>query len=326
MEYFKHFPDTNYTFDGKTLYRAKNILRRVTFKEEIKVGRDLFTEYRVKDGDRLDTIADEVYGRPDFAWVLALYNDIIDPLTDLGYDANALDEHISKKYEGTTLVLYPGGTASTSEDQLNNVWFERGDTIYAYDYNDIVDPYQMEIRGQVLDYDPTLQTVRIKEYVGDTNKSKIGVTQVRSFTDMVGQKISTNSFLDGGTSDQRATIQRVFTDSGNAIHHFFSPVINYNGSSGSYLDPFGTPPDASGRQFTAGVTYADSSLYATTAPGFTATLLENYVTDNDATYVVTNRMHEFDLSQNRDRFIRILDPQIVQQVIVEFERLISGDD
>ena len=79
MEYFKHFPDTNYTFDGKTLYRAKDILRRVAFKEEIKKGRDLFTEYRIKDGDRLDTIADEVYGRPDFAWVLALYNDIIDP-------------------------------------------------------------------------------------------------------------------------------------------------------------------------------------------------------------------------------------------------------
>ena len=326
MEYFKHFPDTNYTFDGKTLYRAKDILRRVAFKEEIKKGRDLFTEYRIKDGDRLDTIADEVYGRPDFAWVLALYNDIIDPLSDLNYDSDALDNHIEKKYEGTTLILFSGGATSTSEEPLRDVWFERGDTIYGYDPNDIVDPYQMEIRGQVLDFDPTLQTLRIKEYIGDTDKSKIGVTQVRSFDDMVGGRISTNSFLDGGTSDNRATVQRVYRDSGNAIHHFFSPIINYNGMSGSYLDPYGTPPDASGRQFTSGVTYADSSTFSTTAPGFTATLLENYVTDNDATYVVTNRMHEFDLAQNRDRFIRILDPKIVQQVIVEFQRLVTGDD
>ena len=88
----------------------------------------------------------------------------------LGYDANALDEHIDKKYEGTTLVVYKG-TGSTSEEQLNIHGFERGDTIYGYDYNDIVDPYQMEIRGQVLDWNPTLQTVRIKEYVTGHHQS-----------------------------------------------------------------------------------------------------------------------------------------------------------
>ena len=326
MEYFKHFPDINYTFDGKTLFRAKDILRRVAFKEEIRVGRDLFTEYRVQDGDRLDTIADEVYGRPDFAWVLALYNNIIDPLTDLGYDANSLDEYVDKKYEGTTLVLYPGSTTATSEDQLTDTWFERGDTIYGYDFTDVVDPYQMEIRGQVLDYDPSLQQLRIKEFIGDTNRSKIGATQVKNFDDMLGQVISTNAFLDGGTSDQRATIKRVYRDSGNALHHFFSPTINYNGSSGAFLDPYGTPPDSNGRQFTVGVTYADSSDYASVAPGYTASLLENYVTDNNSTYTITNRQHEFDLAQNQRRFIKILDPAVVQQVIVEFERLISGDD
>jgi len=326
MEYFKHFPETNYTFDGKTLFRAKNILRRIAFKEEIKVGRDLYTEYRLKDGDRLDTIADEVYGRPDFSWVLALYNDIIDPFADLGYDANALDEYIDKKYEGTTLILFDGATDATSEDQLTNTWFERGDTIYGYDPADIVDEYQMEVRGQVLDFNPTLQTLRIKEFIGDTDRSKIGITQVRNFDNMVGQAISTNSFLDGGTADQRATIKKVHRDSGNAIHHFFTPTVNYNGSSGSFLDPYGTPPDNTGRQFSAGVTYSDSSDYATVAPGFTATLLENYISDNNSTYVITNRQHEFDLAQNQRRFIRILDPSIVQQVIVEFERLVTGDD
>ena len=50
----------------------------------------------------------KVYGRPDFAWVLALYNEIIDPFSDLGYNANDLDEYINKKYEGTSLVVYKG--------------------------------------------------------------------------------------------------------------------------------------------------------------------------------------------------------------------------
>lgn len=324
MEYFRHFPETNYTFDGNTLYRAKDILRRVAFKQDIKDSNDMFTEYRIEDGDRLDTIADKVYGRPDFAWVLALYNEIIDPFSDLGYNANDLDEYIDKKYEGTTLVVYKGGTA-TSEEQLTNTWFERGDTIFGYDEDDIVDPYQMEVRGQVLDWNPTLQTLRIKEYITDTTKALIGNTQVANFDSMVGQMISTNSFLDGGTADRRVRIKRVYRDSGNALHHFFSPTTNYVGASGSYLDPFGTPPDATGRQFSAGVTYADSSLYATTPPGFTATLIENYITDNDATYAVTNRVHEFDVAQS-ERYIRILDPRFVQQVIVEFERTISGDD
>ena len=174
MEYFKHFPETNYTFDGETLYRAKNILRRVAFKQDIKDSNDMFTEYRIEDGDRLDTIADKVYGRPDFAWVLVLYNEIIDPFSDLGYDANALDEHINKNTK-EHLSSFIGGTV-TSEEQLTDTWFERGDTIYAYDENDIVDPYQMEVRGQVLDWNPTLQTLRIKEYITDTTKALIGNT------------------------------------------------------------------------------------------------------------------------------------------------------
>lgn len=42
-----------------------------------------YVEYKVKQGDTLDSLANYYYGRPDFYWVIADFNKILDPLEEL---------------------------------------------------------------------------------------------------------------------------------------------------------------------------------------------------------------------------------------------------
>lgn len=43
-----------------------------------------FVEYIVLSSDRLDIISHKFYGTPDFWWIIAAYNQVIDPLLEPG--------------------------------------------------------------------------------------------------------------------------------------------------------------------------------------------------------------------------------------------------
>ena len=55
-----------------------------------------FTEYQLKDSDTLLTLAKRFYGSTRFWWVIALYNDIIDPFYDLSLSEDELRDYINK--------------------------------------------------------------------------------------------------------------------------------------------------------------------------------------------------------------------------------------
>lgn len=60
---------------------------------------DNYIEHKIKEGDNLFTIAETYYGSNRFWWVIALYNNIIDPFYDLALTENELRDHIIKYQE-----------------------------------------------------------------------------------------------------------------------------------------------------------------------------------------------------------------------------------
>lgn len=65
--YFYNARDDKYVY-GTTAHLSKNVS---------------FVAHKVKQSDTLDSLSFEYYGRPDLYWVIADFNDILDPLAAL---------------------------------------------------------------------------------------------------------------------------------------------------------------------------------------------------------------------------------------------------
>jgi len=104
MFYFQYFPKINYRITEKSNNELIPIIRQVpnmTVKLELDIFKDgaiSFDTYRIKDSDRPDTVAAQMYGSSRYAWVILLANKMKDwydwPLTDFEFH-----NYMNKKYE-----------------------------------------------------------------------------------------------------------------------------------------------------------------------------------------------------------------------------------
>ena len=93
MSYFRELPniqyqspieDRNSSLDYVT---AKNLFRRVKLRDDLQNVFTLFNKYEIREGERPDTVAEKLYGAPDYDWVVLLSANIISvrdqwPLSD----------------------------------------------------------------------------------------------------------------------------------------------------------------------------------------------------------------------------------------------------
>lgn len=91
--YFRKFP--NILYSGK---KAKNIIVRVKIRDVLLSRASLFYTYTIKDGDRPDTLAYELYGDVDLDWIIMFANDIYDPYYDWPLPDSMWSEFLKKKY------------------------------------------------------------------------------------------------------------------------------------------------------------------------------------------------------------------------------------
>ena len=78
MAYFKHLPNILYQSplpdkqSSGDLIEIKNIFRRSKLYDYLKDNISLFNKYIIRDGERPDTIAEDVYGSPQYDFVVIL--------------------------------------------------------------------------------------------------------------------------------------------------------------------------------------------------------------------------------------------------------------
>ena len=83
MSYFRELPDIEYqspfadSNSSQNYVRAKNLFRRVKLRDDLTNVFTLFNKYQIPEGVRPDIVAEEVYGRADYDWVVLMTAGIV---------------------------------------------------------------------------------------------------------------------------------------------------------------------------------------------------------------------------------------------------------
>jgi hypothetical protein len=101
--YFKYFPKILYTFDKNTINQqfVTNIFARSTFLKEVSENSSIYFKYNVKESDTPEIIAHKIYGDVFRAWIVLLFNNIIDPKYGFPMKEDVLNAYITSKYSQT---------------------------------------------------------------------------------------------------------------------------------------------------------------------------------------------------------------------------------
>lgn len=104
--FFSYVPDLQYDTKpskfpfGKTDYViVKNFFRRYKINEDMLSYAVFFQKYSITDSDRLDLLAEKAYGSPYYDWVIAILNNIINPVLDWPMNEYQLRKYVEEKYD-----------------------------------------------------------------------------------------------------------------------------------------------------------------------------------------------------------------------------------
>ena len=92
-EYFDKLPEIRY---NNVLVR--DITRRVNFLKQTIENPYVYLPYTIKEGERAEDIAFYYYGNPNYAWLVYLANNIVDPYNEWPLDEETFNRYIIDKY------------------------------------------------------------------------------------------------------------------------------------------------------------------------------------------------------------------------------------
>ena len=78
MSYFRELPDLFYQsplasrVSSREYVRVKNLFRRVKLRDDLQNIFTLFNKYEIREGERPDTVAEDLYSAADLDWVVML--------------------------------------------------------------------------------------------------------------------------------------------------------------------------------------------------------------------------------------------------------------
>jgi len=169
-KYFRYFPEI--TYKGR---QVKDITRRVRFLEQVQTDPRVFLPYTVKEGETADEIAYHYYGSANYAWLVFIANNIIDPYYDWPMTQAKLDAFISDKYR--SLAEESEGTTLSDRQVLE--WTQNAtisDNI-AYYYNLLEPEIRLSRDSYGIGFDPDFEAadwtpIRYYDYEFFTNEDK----------------------------------------------------------------------------------------------------------------------------------------------------------
>ena len=106
--YFYTFPTVPYDADGtmpNKYQTVRNIMNRIKIKDSIKSDIAAFYPYIIEEGERPDILSYKYYGSVSYAYLILLFNNIIDPQFDWPLGAIDFENYIISKY-GSVSTAY----------------------------------------------------------------------------------------------------------------------------------------------------------------------------------------------------------------------------
>lgn len=104
MSYFRELPDLEYEspfatrISSSSYVQAKNIFRRMKIRDDLQNIFTLFNKYEIEEGERPDTIAEDLYGKSDLDWVVLLSANITNVRDQWPLSSKDLYEYTVSKY------------------------------------------------------------------------------------------------------------------------------------------------------------------------------------------------------------------------------------
>lgn len=180
-KYFDEFPTLVYN-TSDTIYKNRTTLTDITFRLKIreKIKNNIFSYYvvDVSDDDTMEILAEKYYGDPEFHWIIALANDIIDPQYDWPMSYRTYVNYINNKYGSAAaadiqihhyekiISRYHQGTRTTNEqviEILENAYNSLPET--SFEQFDLSD-------GSTIEQTITKRAVTASEYEYELNNRK----------------------------------------------------------------------------------------------------------------------------------------------------------
>jgi hypothetical protein len=178
MSYFREFPTV--VINNQEVL---DITRKVKLISDFKLSALDYSDYTLDEGDKPEDIAYYYYDNPEYAWLVLLANDIVDPYTQWYKSNLELEAYIKVQYE----------TASdtTGDDVL--IWSKNaglaGNIVH---YRSIYDP-NVRINRPTYIANPTgeFYAVRVYDYEMELNEGRRTIQLLnRSYLPMINDRFS----------------------------------------------------------------------------------------------------------------------------------------
>ena len=101
MAYFKNFPSIYYNFTVKgedTFFILKDITVNFRVLKKALENVTIYDEYDVVDGETPEIVSQKIYGRSDYHWVIMIFNNRVDYLSEWVMTYDRLEQYCKDKY------------------------------------------------------------------------------------------------------------------------------------------------------------------------------------------------------------------------------------
>jgi hypothetical protein len=307
MAFFNNFSIIPYKFDLQqtNAVAVVNLLTSAKFLDSFpERSNKCYVDYLIKDGEKPEHIAERVYQRPDYHWVVLMSNKIYNPYYDWPLSSQDLDSYVYVKYPGVAIFYDCVGTEATQ--------FYRSGT------NSLLTTYKSHfVVGGTLTQNQGNKTVTGTIVEWDPTFRKLVVDNVQ------GGSFSTSYVTVSENSDQiefQATPKKIVNYNADAVHHFIDDFNNY-------LDPYAK---INYYEYDDNRIYATKSIFynnkdgmpSSSSVGLTGTndfMLNKYI-NGSQNNTITNRMNE-EMENDFKRNIKVLRPEFLPAILKQFEKL-----
>lgn len=319
MGYFDFLPNVGYrnTETGNVVI-AKNILTRGKILDILKESAAGALEYQIRDEERPETLANRVYGRSDYHWIILMYNEILDPYFQWPLSVNEFEKHMESVYGGQTLFVDPVGLFDLDKNSpldRKARHFDTGDRVEQRNSSG-----EVIASGTIRLWDPSYYKLVVDQIEGTFELQGIAVKNSRTSTPIDDRTGLVRDIFSTTVNGKRISVPlvRINRDNKYALHHFET-------SESEVLSPLYRPRY---------LTETTNIPYET--PSY---IVERYVLGNSENFdlgidykgepmgrvaIVTNIAHEERVNENK-RKIKVMRPEYIDALLRDFRKLfLSG--
>ena len=183
--YFRRLPNLDYPSllndreSNVDFVQTKNLFRRAKIREDLFANFMQFDKYQIIGDERPDNVAEKVYDRDDYDWIILMSNNIIDINNEWPLTQSQLNEFLNEKYTPQELVSIHHYETLELRDNKNQLILPAG-IVVDDDYNlEYLSGGQVKSTNSLVDGRP-VRAVTFYDYENDLNDKKRSINILKS--------------------------------------------------------------------------------------------------------------------------------------------------